>query len=215
MTLLTLPDKTMMYDWFGLNESIFRFVNSFHGETYDLVMLLLTRIGDRHNFPYYMGALIVCALLGFIAKKIHSKGGAKQSLVLWLGVLLVLVGGYFGGGWTVKEIKETFAYPRPYAVLSDVHMIDPGYYGKDDDHHSFPSGHAFFITLMVIGLWPVLSDYLRSVGLFLILGVGWSRMAVGMHFPADVLAGIILGVVVTAVMQMIVSRVLSVFRLRT
>ena len=212
---MTLPDKTMMYDWFGLNESIFRFVNNIHGETYDLVMLLLTRIGDRHNFPYYLIAALVWALANFVSKKIHSNGGAKQNLIMWFGVFLVLIAAYFGGGWVVKEIKEAFSYPRPYATLSDVHMTDPGYYGENNSNHSFPSGHAYFITMMVIGLWPVLSDYLRSVGLFLIMGVGWSRMAVGMHFPADVVGGILLGLVLTCIARSIVSKLLRAFNLRS
>lgn len=61
---------------------------------------------------------------------------------------------------------------------------------------SFPSGHATTVFAMatILSLW-----YPRWTAAWLALAaiVGWSRIALGSHFPSDVLAGAILGVAVT------------------
>jgi undecaprenyl-diphosphatase len=61
---------------------------------------------------------------------------------------------------------------------------------------SFPSGHATtaFALATALSLW-----YPRSTIVWLVLAtvVGWSRVALGSHFPSDVVAGAVLGIAVT------------------
>jgi signal peptidase II len=65
--------------------------------------------------------------------------------------------------------------------------------GDKELHYSLPSGHATYAALVVGALWPLMGRHGR-VGLVLYATlVGWSRIAAGMHFPADVLAGWALG----------------------
>lgn len=67
---------------------------------------------------------------------------------------------------------------------------------------SFPSGHtaaavAFYGTVAVIVLWHTRRTWLRwlavTVAFLIPLAVGASRLYRGMHFPTDVLAGLLLG----------------------
>jgi len=209
-------DKHLFYDWLGLNETIFKWVNSIHEETYDMVMILLSQLADKHNLPYYLVALVLWAFGNFIAKKISSTGGANQYLIMWMGALLVLVASFGVDKLVVDGIKEEFAYPRPYEALGpqDVHVLEYGNSRENQSHRSFPSGHVSMITIIVIGLWPVLSITFRKAGLLLILLVAWSRMAMGMHFPADVLAGFLISLVITLIVRSIIYRILLACRIR-
>ena len=70
--------------------------------------------------------------------------------------------------------------------------------GGIERHYSLPSGHATYAALVVGALWPLIGRRGR-IGLVLYAAlVGWSRIAAGMHFPADVLAGWVLGLSCTA-----------------
>jgi undecaprenyl-diphosphatase len=64
------------------------------------------------------------------------------------------------------------------------------------DLTSFPSTHTIFVFAMAVSLW--LSEY-RKIALPLIIFafvLGFSRIAVGVHYPFDILGGIVLGVVI-------------------
>jgi undecaprenyl-diphosphatase len=71
--------------------------------------------------------------------------------------------------------------------------------------YSFPSGHAFNITViatvMVLLLWPLMSPRVRrfatAIAILVCLAVGLDRVFLGVHFPSDVLAGWILGLGIT------------------
>jgi undecaprenyl-diphosphatase len=74
-------------------------------------------------------------------------------------------------------------------------------------HHSFPSGH----TVTIFTLAGILIFSFRSlsarIGLILVATlVGISRIAVGVHWPADVLAGGALGIICATAAVYIVSR---------
>jgi undecaprenyl-diphosphatase len=67
---------------------------------------------------------------------------------------------------------------------------------------SFPSGHAtqasaFWLSLVLaLRATRVRSFALRVAGVFaatLVLGIAWSRVYLGVHYPSDVVAGVILG----------------------
>jgi undecaprenyl-diphosphatase len=82
----------------------------------------------------------------------------------------------------------SFERVRPYiAYPGDIVPI-----GKNFLSSSFPSCHVsamvgglVVLTYFYIFLWPA--------AVFLALLTGWSRIRNGMHYPSDVLAGIILG----------------------
>jgi len=207
---MIIPGKEVWYGWNGGNEWLFRQINGIQGgDLYNALMIFLTRIGDYRNFPYYMGTFLVWALIEFVINKTHRKGGTSHRVIAWIAVFMVLIASYATDGLVVKTIKTQFAYPRPYIVLpaNDVILLDQK--NGDDDYHSFPSGHASFVTVMVVGLWPVLSINMCWFGMALIVGVCWSRIAVGMHFPADVLAGFFISLLLVLILRSIIYQLLN------
>jgi undecaprenyl-diphosphatase len=78
----------------------------------------------------------------------------------------------------VQVIKRFVGRPRPEGLAG---IAFP-------DRFSFPSGHATssLAVALAYGIaFPTLLLPLMSLGLL----VGWSRVAVGVHYPGDVLAG--------------------------
>ena len=78
----------------------------------------------------------------------------------------------------VQVIKRFVCRPRPQGPVG---ISVP-------DRFSFPSGHAtssLAVALAYAAAFPSITVPLVSFGLI----VGWSRVALGVHYPGDVLAG--------------------------
>jgi undecaprenyl-diphosphatase len=124
--------------------------------------------------------LLVCfAVAGFLAL---SK--------LYRSLILVAAASIGGTIWTFA-LKELFARPRP--------SIDPDIVVNSA---SFPSGHASLSAVIYLTLAALLVRLLerRALRVYVIgcaalttFSVGLSRVALGMHYPSDVLAGWTLG----------------------
>jgi undecaprenyl-diphosphatase len=86
-----------------------------------------------------------------------------------------------------KLLKKAFHRSRPFVTLPDaIKWIVP------PDEFSFPSGHTAGACLMAV----VVSAFFPMAGSIMIvfaMGVGYSRVALGVHYPGDVLAGAFLG----------------------
>jgi membrane-associated phospholipid phosphatase len=108
----------------------------------------------------------------------------------------VVVTGLFAasllGGVVSTLAKESFQIPRPPAVLAaeQFHLI-----GHKLDLVSFPSGHtlAAFAAAALLALGLRLRGWWLVAPFTLACLVGLSRIAVGAHWPLDVLGGAALG----------------------
>lgn len=69
--------------------------------------------------------------------------------------------------------------------------------------YSFPSGHAALAGLLVGVLWPTQGFVGRVVLVLTAATVMASRVVVGAHFPADVVAGAVLGVLVPSTVSVL------------
>jgi undecaprenyl-diphosphatase len=95
----------------------------------------------------------------------------------------------------VQLVKRTVSRPRPSRVSSRAALIE------DPDRFSFPSGHsaaAMSVAFAYAVAYPALAAPIVLVAMI----VGLSRVALGVHYPGDVLVGQLLalgtGLVVVA-----------------
>jgi undecaprenyl-diphosphatase len=91
--------------------------------------------------------------------------------------------------WGASETMK-FAVQRPRPQLAHAVVATPTSF-------SFPSGHVAFTCALVLAVLFTLRDsrrlwVLTAIGAGLVLVVAWSRMYLGVHFPTDVTASVVL-----------------------
>jgi len=91
-------------------------------------------------------------------------------------------------------LKNLIARTRPYDVIEELEML----IGRQPDY-SFPSGHAgcAFAFVLLFGL-PKFSDSTKYkvvtvIALIYASVISFSRLYVGVHYPTDVAAGALIG----------------------
>ena len=104
--------------------------------------------------------------------------------LLWALLLGALCGALLSRG-----LKLTLAMPRPAAVLDAAQIV---IIGSKLMAHSFPSGHTASAFACVLPLFVMFGRRAWPC-LMLAALAGFSRIAVGAHWPVDVLAGALLG----------------------
>ena len=111
-----------------------------------------------------------------------------RAVALWLAGAVALTSSL------VNLIKEIVGRARPCDTLgwcSAIDITSPG-------GHSFPSGHAAgsfafagFVAVRV-PRWTLVAGIYAAI-------VAWSRCALGVHYPSDVIAGALLGMTIGVV----------------
>ena len=111
---------------------------------------------------------------------------------------LIGLGSYGAACYGVSALKSTFCVYRPWIRSSLIEPLPEVMSGASG--YSFPSGHSASVSGMYGGL---IAAYRKHKGLCILLGTMivltmFSRLYVGVHTPQDVLAGLLVGVVGTA-----------------
>lgn len=207
--------KEWLYNWGGLNEWLFRLINSVRLPFYDEAMLFMSWVSDHEHFKYYVIALAVFYLFQFLWMKIRREPITQEEAKGAGAMLTVMVMGYAAYGMMIGVLKSFCAMPRPfvqyYYTPGAVRFI--GTYPPVEDYYaSLPSGHAATATFMAAAFWPRLNKTGRYIAVFLAFLACWSRVSVGMHFPADVTAGALIGVAAAILVRRYVYKVLGLER---
>ncbi|WP_295004138.1 phosphatase PAP2 family protein [uncultured Dechloromonas sp.] len=104
--------------------------------------------------------------------------------VFWALFLGALIAGAISRGF-----KTAFPLPRPAAVFDAAQIT---VIGAKLTAHSFPSGHTVSAFSFVVA-WLALLGWRAAPLVLIALLAGFSRVAVGAHWPVDVLAGAMVG----------------------
>ncbi len=148
----------------------------------DCVMILLTTIGAVYVLPFF-------AVWPWLK-------GNKRLAFDFVAVVMVAT--------IISEaIEYAVGRERPFDVLTNVKTIS--FYGLASGY-SFPSGHAtrIFAVATFICLGKRLNYW--AAGMSLAVLVGLSRIYLAVHWPSDVLAGSLLGIVLALAMRRLAER---------
>jgi len=154
----------------GANRAVFLALNHAGHPLGPLFWLHLTMLGD--------GAVALALVLPCIRRLPHC---------FWAALLAAV----FAALWT-QLTKQFIDMPRPLSVLAPQQFYQDGPAYR---HVSFPSGHAAAAFAMA-GIWSMGvtgSGLLRALLLLLATLVGLSRVMVGVHWPVDILWGMLGG----------------------
>ncbi|MDB5234222.1 MAG: hypothetical protein JWR44_1215 [Hymenobacter sp.] len=149
------------------DKRILEFLHLHASPTFDRLALGFTAAGDL--LPMSIVAVLITIGLAMW-------GSRTQAWFFGLSV---------GGAMALNLlVKVLFARPRPALWVS----LKPAFY------YSFPSGHAMgaaaVATAVGLLMWQRRGHWLAwTLGPLFALGVGWSRVYLGVHYPSDVLAG--------------------------
>lgn len=193
--------KEILYDWGGANIWLFHLINDIRFAWLDQVMLLGTGLGDHSLFPFYLSLLTLFALV------VASTPGQESTqyriqVGRWMAVIAVFSCAYLLDGLLLAVLKPALDFPRPPLALpfGTVQIV-----GIAEYHHSLPSGHASFAMLVTACLWPVMNRWWHVAGAIFVLWVGISRISLGAHFPADVIAGFLSSLVVVMLVRVAIQ----------
>lgn len=134
-------------------------------------------------FAKYYIFILFGIMLGFIYKDYYLSPRRK----FLFGVTAVLL--TMGGSYVLAQVIHYFYHHlRPLFALPIQHLLN-------ESSYSFPSSH----TIIIFSMATAALSYSKRLAYFLYasgLVVGVARVMAGVHYPMDILGGIILGVLV-------------------
>lgn len=159
----------------ALDHRLYHLLNgTWHTPVLDAVMPIFT------SAPFLAAAGAVL-LLGLLLRT--GARGRRAVLASLLSLALT-------DAFTAQVLKPGFHRPRPCRSVADARLLV-----RCGGRNGFPSNHAANAAALAAVLACFYPRSLRA-GVPFALAVGWSRVYVGVHFPADVAGGFLVGALI-------------------
>jgi len=122
--------------------------------------------------------VLICAALGYGKKRLHWRRTAYDAA--WTALLAMVLANFIG---------LLVGRDRPYLASTEILQLIP----PPLSIHSFPSGHTA-VSFAAAAAITLGAPEIGIVAIVLAIGVGIGRVAVGVHYPSDIIAGALLGI---------------------
>lgn len=143
------------------------------GDFLNLLITLITTLGNGGLIWLVSSAVMLC----------FPKSRKTGVLVLMALLVSLLVNNFI--------LKNVVARPRPWTCVEELQTLIE----KPKDY-SFPSGHTASSFAAAIVMYKTLPAHMGVPAVILAVGIGLSRLYVGVHYPTDVLAGALSGIII-------------------
>ena len=141
-----------------------------------LATVFWEEITDLGN-PATMGILCIGITILFICSKRTRYFGTTALLALSLNLLI-----------SNGILKEWIARPRPFITHPEIIPLI-----QLPTDYSLPSGHSAFSFTIAFVVYRILPEKYGIPVLLLAACIAFSRLYLGVHYPSDVLSGILIG----------------------
>ena len=163
-----------------IDRELFLWLNGFHSSFFDNVFWIISQ--KLFGLPFY--------IIGFIV--LVKKYNWKKGLILTTGAVLAVVIADQASRHLFKEVFERWRPSHNNEIKELVHLVN-NYRGGIN---SFVSSHAanMFAVATFIGLAS--NKKVLWLGLLVAAVIAYSRIYLGVHYPADIVCGGLLGTLV-------------------
>ena len=148
----------------------------------DKIMIFITSLGNG-------GMIWIAATILLLIPKKTRKVGIMSGVAL-LGSLII-------NNHIIKNIVQR---PRPFVTFTDLQILIP-----TPSEFSFPSGHTASSFAAAGVFYSNLPKKFGVPAVILAGLIGLSRLYVGVHYPTDVIAGIVMGILLSFMAERLVN----------
>lgn len=150
------------------------------------IMIFITTLGNG-------GMIWIAATIILLIPKKTRKVGMISAVAL-LGSLII----------NNNIVKNLVQRPRPYMTFQDIQILIP-----TPSEFSFPSGHTSSSFAAASVFYTHLPKKIGVPAVVLAGLIGLSRLYVGVHYPTDVIAGILMGIFLGYLAEILVNTFLK------
>lgn len=183
----------MIHKLIDIDHKLFLVINSIHSGFFDTLMYLFSTI--------YFWIPIYVFIVFIILKK-------NRNAAAW-AILALIIAIAAADSISTQLFKDTFHRLRPChnpAIEPFVHLVKGHCGGK----YGFVSSHAAnFFAFATFNTFYIKNKYLSITLFFIAILVAYSRIYLGVHYPADVTCGAILGFIIGFIVYKLLDYILS------
>lgn len=175
--------KKLLYDFEGINKSLFFIINKYSNTSY------IPHILESFSNLFFISNFAIIYILAsiYLAIKIKlSKNHHKCFINIYYN--MTRIGMYYAiFGLSFAALKFSINLPRPFCSLETDEFITIINTNKERCLSSFPSAHTGLSILICYIISPYISQKFKIMIWTIVPIVAISRISLAMHYPSDIL----------------------------